>query len=87
MLNKSTVVKALQTPYKRVLDFAFSYVSLSARERNIIELIYIDGNTEEMTADMLNLSRDSVAKIKGGAMHKLRIAWETCEVLRVLTEY
>ena len=87
MLNKQTVKKALRSPRKRVLDFAFTYVSLSARERNIIELIYIDGNTEEMAADMLNQSRDYIANVKSTAMNKLRVAWETCDVLPVLIDY
>lgn len=58
MLPRETVLRALKTPYKRVLDFAFTYVSLSKPEETCIRCVIIDGMTEEEAAEALGYSRD-----------------------------
>lgn len=85
--DRETVIKALRTPYKRVLDFAMSYVSLSRKERECIYSVIVEGNTEEAAAEMMEVSRDFVAKHKTAGLNKIMRAWENCEVLSVLVDY
>ena len=87
VLPRETVLRALKTPYKRVLDFAFTYVSLSKPEETCIRCVIIDGMTEEEAAEVLGYSRDYIAKHKARGIRKLQQAWEGCEVLPILTEY
>lgn len=87
VLPRETVLRALKTPYKRVLDFAFTYVSLSKPEETCIRCVIIDGMTEEEAAEALGYSRDYIAKHKAKGIRKLQQAWEGCEVLPILTEY
>lgn len=87
VLPRETVLRALKTPYKRVLDFAFTYVSLSKPEETCIRCVIIDGMTEEEAAEALGYSRDYIAKHKAKGIRKLQQAWERCEVLPILTEY
>ena len=85
--DKTTVIKALRTPYKRVLDFAMTYVSLSKKERDCVFCVIVEGNTEEAAAEMMDVSRDFVAKHKAAGLAKIMRAWEHCEVLPVLVDY
>lgn len=82
VLPRETVLRALKTPYKRVLDFAFTYVSLSKPEETCIRCVIIDGMTEEEAAEALGYSRDYIAKHKARGIRKLQQAWEGCEVRR-----
>ncbi len=85
--DKQTVIKALKTPYKRVLDFAMTYVSLSRKEHDCVFCVIVEGNTEEAAAEIMDVSRDFVAKHKAAGLAKIMRAWEHCEVLPVLVDY
>lgn len=85
--DKQTVIKALKTPYKRVLDFAMTYVSLTKKEHDCVFCVVVEGNTEEAAAEIMDVSRDFVAKHKAAGLAKIMRAWEHCEVLPVLVDY
>lgn len=85
--DKQIVLKALRTPYKRVLDFAMTYVSMSKKERECVFNVIVDGETEETAAEMMGVSRDFVAKHKASGLEKIAKAWEHCEVLPILIDY
>lgn len=85
--DKQTVIKALKTPYKRVLDFAMTYVSLTKKEHDCVFCVIVEGNTEEAAAEIMDVSRDFVAKHKAAGLAKIMRAWEHCEVLPVLVDY
>ncbi len=87
MLSKEDVVRALRTPYKKPLELAFEYVSLTRRERLCIESVYVDGLTEEQAAEEMEVSRDYVAKHKRRALQKLAQAWDGLEIYKILTDY
>ena len=87
MLSKGDVVHALRTPYKKPLELAFEYVSLTRSERRIIDAVYIDGLTEEAAAEEMEVSRDYVAKHKRRALEKLAQAWDGLEIYKIITDY
>ena len=47
----------------------------------------VEGNTEEAAAEMMDVSRDFVAKHKAAGLAKIMRAWQHCEVLPVLVDY
>ena len=87
MLSKGDVVRALRTPYKKPLELAFEYVSLTRSERRIIDAVYIDGLTEEAAAEEMEVSRDYVAKHKRRALEKLAQAWDGLEIYKIISDY
>lgn len=87
MLSKGDVVHALRTPYKKPLELAFEYVSLTRSERRIIDAVYIDGLTEEAAAEEMEVSRDYVAKHKRRALEKLAQAWDGLEIYKIISDY
>ena len=87
MLSKIDVVHALRTPYKKPLELAFEYVSLTRSERRIIDAVYIGGLTEEAAAEEMEVSRDFVAKHKRRALEKLAQAWDGLEIYKIISDY
>ena len=87
MLSKGDVVHALRTPYKKPLELAFEYVSLTRSERRIIDAVYIDGLTEEAAAEEMEVSRDYVAKHKRRALEKLAQAWDGLEIYKIISDH
>ena len=87
MLDKKDVIRALHTPYRKPLELAFEYVSLTRRERACIEAVYIDSLTEEAAAEEMGVSRDFVAKHKKHALRKLAQAWDGLEIFEIISNY
>lgn len=75
-MDKTAVKKALRTPYKPLLDYAMTFVSLSEKERKVLTLCLIELLTEEKTAEILGYSRDFVARTKKQALERVLKAWE-----------
>ena len=75
-MDKTAVKKALRTPYKPLLDYAMTFVSLSEKERKVLTLCLIELLTEEKTAEILGYSRDFVKKKKKQALERVLKAWE-----------
>ena len=76
MMDKTAVKKALRTPYKPLLDYAMTFVSLSEKERKVLKLCFVELLTEEKTAEILEYSRDFVARTKKRALERVLKAWE-----------
>ena len=58
-----------------MVNIALSYVNLTDKERQIIELVEMQGKTEERTAEILDISDRNVRYIKDAAFEKLNIVW------------
>jgi DNA-binding CsgD family transcriptional regulator len=86
-MEKDTVIKALRTPYRRPLEFALTYASLSEREETCLRATLIEHRTEEAAAEHLGYSRDYVTKHKKHALEKLCRAWDYCEIIPILLDY
>ena len=87
-MDKTAVKKALRTPYKPLLDYAMTFVSLSEKERKVITLCFVELFTEEKTAEILGYSRDFVARTKKRALERVLKAWEKIpEVIEQMNQY
>lgn len=86
--QRQTVYKALKTPYKPLLDFAMTYVSLNEKQRSALFSCVIQGHTEEEVAELLDRSRDAIARWKSAAMERCFLAWKQCpELIEQMCEY
>ena len=74
-MEKSDIRKILKNPSKDLVNIALSYVNLTDKERQIIELVEMQGKTEERTAEILDISDRNVRYIKESAFEKLNIVW------------
>ncbi len=87
MLDREIVLKALKSPYKHILDFAMTYVSLTEKERECVFICCVDDVTEEQASERLQVSRDFVAKHKKKGLVKIQQAWKYCELIPILIDY
>ncbi len=74
-MEKSDIRKILKNPSKDLVNIALGYVNLTDKERQIIELIEMQGKTEERTAEMLDISVRGLQQLKASAFEKLNIVW------------
>ena len=74
-MEKSDIRKILKNPSKDLVNIALSYVNLTDKERQIIELVEMQGKTEERTAEMLDISVRGLQQLKASAFEKLNIVW------------
>lgn len=74
-MEKSDIRKILKNPSKDLVNIALSYVNLTDKERQIIELVEMQGKTEERTAEILDISVRGLQQLKASAFEKLNIVW------------
>lgn len=74
-MEKSDIRKILKNPSKDLVNIALSYVNLTDKERQIIELVEMQGKTEERTAEILDISVRGTQQLKASAFEKLNIVW------------
>lgn len=74
-MEKSEIRKILKNPSKDLVNIALSYVNLTDKERQIIELVEMQGKTEERTAEILDISVRGLQQLKASAFEKLNIVW------------
>ena len=85
-MDKVEIRKILRNPSKEIVNIALSYVNLTDKERQIIELIEIQGKTEERTAEILDISDRNVRYIKESAFKKLDSVWSYNIFIQMLKE-
>ena len=74
-MEKSDIRKILKNPSRDLVNIALGYVNLTDKERQIIELVEMQGKTEERTAEMLDISDRNVRYIKESAFKKMNKVW------------
>ena len=74
-MERSDIRKILKNPSKDLVNIALSYVNLTDKERQIIELVEMQGKTEERTAELLDISDRNVRYIKESAFEKMNKVW------------
>lgn len=74
-MEKKDIRKILKNPSKDLVNIALGYVNLTDKERQIIELIEMQGKTEERTAEILDISDRNVRYIKESAFEKMNKVW------------
>lgn len=85
-MEKSDIRKILKNPSKDLVNIALSYVNLTEKERQIIELVEMQGKTEERTAEILDISDRNVRYIKESAFKKLNSVWSYNLFITMLLE-
>lgn len=74
-MDKTEIRKILKNPSKELVNIALSYVNLTDKEKEVLELVEMKGKTEEKTAELLEMSIRNVQYIKESAFEKLNIVW------------
>ena len=78
-MEKSDIRKILKNPSKDLINIALSYVNLTDKERQIIEMVEMQGKTEERTAEILDISVRGLQQLKASAFEKLNKVW-SCNI-------
>ena len=71
-------------PEKDLLEFLLSKVNLSEKEQKVINNCLVNGYTEEYTAELMQMSRNGIQKIKYKAFKKLSKVWERSRIVELL---
>lgn len=74
-MDKTEIRKILKNPSKELVNIALSYVNLTDKEKEVLELVEMKGKTEEKTAELLEMSTRNIQYIKESAFEKLNIVW------------
>ena len=74
-MEKKEIREILKNPSTELVKIALSYVNLTDKEKQIIELVEMQGKTEERTAEILDISDRNVRYIKESAFEKLNKVW------------
>ena len=85
-MEKNDIRKILKNPSKDLVNIALSYVNLTDKERQIIELVEMQGKTEERTAEILDISVRGLQQYKASAFEKLNIVWSRNIFTAILLE-
>ena len=85
-MDKTEIRKILKNPSKELVNIALSYVNLTDKEKEILELVEMQGKTEERTAEILDISDRNVRYIKESAFNKLNKVWSYNIFIQILKE-
>lgn len=73
-------------PEKDLLQFLLNKVNLTEKELKIIDNCLVKGYTEEYTAEIMEMSRNGIQKIKRKAFDKLIKVWKDDRIVKLLLE-
>lgn len=85
-MDKTEIRKILKNPSKELVNIALSYVNLTDKEKEVLELVEMQGKTEERTAELLDISDRNVRYIKESAFDKLNSVWSYNIFIQMLKE-
>ena len=85
-MDKTEIRKILKNPSKELVNIALSYVNLTDKEKEVLELVEMQGKTEERTAELLDISDRNVRYIKESAFNKLNSVWSYNIFIQILKE-
>lgn len=85
-MDKTEIRKILKNPSKELVNIALSYVNLTDKEKEVLELVEMQGKTEERTAELLDISDRNVRYIKESAFNKLNKVWSYNIFIQILKE-
>lgn len=85
-MDKTEIRKILKNPSKELVNIALGYVNLTDKEKEVLELVEMQGKTEERTAELLDISDRNVRYIKESAFDKLNMVWSYNIFIQILKE-
>lgn len=74
-MERKEIREILKNPSLELVKLALSYVNLTDKELKIIELVEMQGKTEERTAEILDISIRNLQQQKSVAFEKLNKVW------------
>ena len=83
-MTKEQLRKIFNIPERDLLCFLLAKVNLTEKEKEVIDNCLLKGYTEEYTAEIMNMSRNGVQKIKKKAYDKLNKVWQNDRIIQIL---
>ena len=78
--------KIFNIPERDLLKFLLAKVNLTEKEKAVIDNCLLKGYTEERAAEVLDMSRNGLQKIKKQAYTKLNQVWSNDRIVRIILE-
>lgn len=85
-MTKEQLKSIFSIPERDLLQFLLNKVNLTEKELKIIDNCLIKGYTEEDTAEIMEMSRNGVQKIKKKAYDKLIKVWQNERIIKLLLD-
>jgi predicted DNA-binding protein (UPF0251 family) len=83
-MTKEQLKTIFSIPERDLLQFLLNKVNLTEKELKIIDNCLVKGYTEEYTAEIMEMSRNGVQKIKKKAFDKLIKVWDNDRVIHLI---
>lgn len=84
IMTKEQLKAIFSIPERDLLQFLLNKVNLTEKELKIIDNCLVKGYTEEYTAEIMEMSRNGVQKIKKKAFDKLSKVWKDDRIVKLL---
>lgn len=85
-MTKEQLKSIFSIPERDLLQFLLNKVNLTEKELKIIDNCLVKGYTEEYTAEIMEMSRNGVQKIKKKAYDKLIKVWQNERIIKLLLD-
>ena len=85
-MTKEQLKAIFSIPEKDLLQFLLNKVNLTEKELKIIDNCLVKGYTEEYTAEIMEMSRNGIQKIKKKAFDKLIKVWKDDRIVKLLLD-
>ncbi len=85
-MTKDQIRKIFNIPERDLLCFLLSKINLTEKEKEVVENYYAKGYTEEETAEIMDMSKNGVQKIKKKAYDKIVKVWQNDRIIKILLE-
>ena len=85
-MTKEQLKAIFSIPEKDLLQFLLNKVNLTEKELKIIDNCLVKGYTEEYTAEIMEMSRNGIQKIKKKAFDKLIKVWKDDRIIKLLLD-
>lgn len=85
-MERKNIKAVLKCPYKDILEYLLSLVSLTDKEKEMITQVDIKGYTEERTAEFLDMSVRWVKQQRHNAYEKLGKVWEDKKIVKYILD-
>lgn len=86
IMTKEQLKAIFSIPEKDLLQFLLNKVNLTEKELKIIDNCLVKGYTEEYTAEIMEMSRNGIQKIKKKAFDKLIKVWKDDRIIKLLLD-
>lgn len=83
-MTKEQLKAIFSIPERDLLQFLLNKVNLTEKELKIIDNCLVKGYTEEYTAEIMEMSRNGVQKIKKKAFDKLSKVWDNDRIIHLI---